>query len=81
MGIESNNVNTFTTFDLTTEADGENGGSGQTGWFSLMFDDKETQFSSDAINTIEHQNSSTKQSIHVLWTAPSSQKSNCVLFK
>lgn len=79
MGIDSNNVNTFSTFDLTAEAVEENGGFGQTGWFSLMFDDEETQFSSDKINTIEQKNTAPKQSIHVLWTAPSKQ--NCVTFK
>lgn len=81
VGIESNNVNTFSTFGLTAEAVGENGGFGQTGWFSLMFDDRETQFSSDEINTIEQKSTSPKQSIHVLWTAPISSKQNCVLFK
>ncbi|KAK7582754.1 hypothetical protein V9T40_014199 [Parthenolecanium corni] len=80
VGIESNNVNTFSTFGLTAEAVGENGGFGQTGWFSLMFDDRETQFSSDEINTIEQKSTSPKQSIHVLWTAPISSKQNCVLF-
>lgn len=81
VGIESNDIQPFTSFSITTEPEEQTLATAgrPTGWFHLMPDDTEAQFSPDEINTITEQSDSPKQSIHVLWTAPSSH--SCLVFK
>lgn len=80
VGIESNDVHTFKSFYLTAEFhENDMLSSKQPGWFSLMSEDNEVQFSPDAINTIIERSNSPKQSVHALWTAPFDR--DCLWFK
>ncbi|XP_065220846.1 spondin-1 [Planococcus citri] len=81
VGIESNDIHPFNSFSLTSEqAEPAQSLAGQPpGWFHLMPDDSEIQFSPDEMNTIVEVGDSPKQSIHTLWTAPATK--NCLVFK
>lgn len=82
VGIESNDIHPFTSFSLTTEPEEETllTAGKPTGWFHLMPDETEAQFSPDQINTLVEQNESPKQSVHALWTAPASNQA-CLMFR
>lgn len=80
VGIESNNVHTFTSFRFAAQSSNDSTSSlAQTGWFSLMSNDADAQFSPDEINTIIEKNDSDKRSVYVLWTAPTGH--SCVIIK